>query len=151
MAKRETLRVAVLFCRLGLQNAAYFTFELNVYTITYTLDDAPVQTEQVNHGDMPTAYQAIEAQGKPATEQYVYTFDHWDPAIVAATQDASYSRVKIGNYPIINVYANLHLKNCRIYAGVNHVNANAGHAFWAPHYAINPLTFRFGLSWNFFN
>lgn len=69
------------------------TFELNVYTITYTLDDAPVQTEQVNHGDMPTAYQAIEAQGKPATEQYVYTFDHWDPAIVAATQDASYAAI----------------------------------------------------------
>ncbi len=69
------------------------TFELNVYTITYTLDDAPIQTEQVNHGDMPTAYQAIEAQGKPATEQYVYTFDHWDPAIVAATQDASYAAI----------------------------------------------------------
>lgn len=69
------------------------TFELNVYTITYTLDDAPVQTEQVNHGDMPTAYQAIEAQGKPATEQYVYTFDHWDPAIVAATQEASYAAI----------------------------------------------------------
>ncbi len=69
------------------------TFELNVYTITYTLDDAPVQTEQVNHGDMPTAYQAIESQGKPATEQYVYTFDHWDPAIVAATQDASYAAI----------------------------------------------------------
>ena len=68
-----------------------------------------------------------------------------------AIQDASYSRVKIGNYPLINVYANLHLKNCRIYVGVNHVNAGSGHAFWAPHYAINPLTFRFGLSWNFFN
>ncbi len=68
-----------------------------------------------------------------------------------ATQDENFRRIKIGNYPIINVYANLHLKNCRIYLGMNHVNAGSGNAFWAPHYAINPRTFRFGLSWNFFN
>ncbi len=68
-----------------------------------------------------------------------------------ATQDISNPRTKIGNYPIVNVYANMHLKNCRIYASVNHVNAGSGHAFYAPHYAINPLTIHFGLSWNFFN
>ena len=68
-----------------------------------------------------------------------------------ATQDATYARMKIGNYPIINVYANLHLKHCRLYASVNHVNEGNGHSFWAPHYPINPFTIHFGLSWNFFN
>ncbi|MBQ3909379.1 MAG: hypothetical protein II746_09295, partial [Bacteroidaceae bacterium] len=59
--------------------------------------------------------------------------------------------IKIGNYPIVNVYANMHLKHCRLYLTVNHVNEGDGHAFWAPHYPIDPLTFHFGVSWNFFN
>ncbi|MCM1109426.1 MAG: putative porin [Clostridium sp.] len=67
-----------------------------------------------------------------------------------ASQDVQ-DRVKIGNYPICNVYLNFHLKHCRFYAAVNHVNAGTGNAFWAPHYPINPLTIHFGLSWNFFN
>lgn len=76
----------------------------------------------------------------------------WAPSIQQfAVQDESQPRVEIGNYPIINVYANLHIKHCRIYLAVNHVNAGDGHSFLVPHYAINPLTFRFGVSWNFFN
>ena len=68
-----------------------------------------------------------------------------------AVQDNQNARVKIGNYPIVNVYANLHLKHCRLYVAMNHVNQGTGHAFWAPHYPINPRTFHFGVSWNFFN
>lgn len=68
-----------------------------------------------------------------------------------AIQDASVQRTQIGNYPILNVYLNLHLKRCRLYAAVSHVNAGSGHYFLAPHYPINPLSFRFGLSWNLFN
>ena len=68
-----------------------------------------------------------------------------------ATQDDHYARTKIGNYPIINVYANLHLKHCRLYLSMNHVNQGTGHSFWAPHYPIDPRTFHFGVSWNFFN
>ena len=45
----------------------------------------------------------------------------------------------------------MHLKHCRLYLTVNHVNEGDGHAFWAPHYPIDPLTFHFGVSWNFFN
>jgi len=66
-------------------------------------------------------------------------------------QDASTPRVKCGNYPIINVYANLHLKHARIYLAVNHVNAGTGRMFLSPHYPINPMTIHFGVSWNFFN
>lgn len=68
-----------------------------------------------------------------------------------AVQDAANARLKIGNYPIINAYANLHLKRCRLYAAVQHVNAGNGRMFWAPHYAMNPMTIHFGISWNFFN
>lgn len=71
----------------------YARWKKSEYTITYTIDGADIFSEQVEHGEMPTAYQAIEDQGKPATEQYVYTFDHWNPAIVAATSDATYEAV----------------------------------------------------------
>ena len=68
-----------------------------------------------------------------------------------AVQDASFARVKVGNYPIVNVYVNLHLKHCRLYLAMNHVNQGSGRYYWAPHYPVNPRTFHFGVSWNFFN
>lgn len=68
-----------------------------------------------------------------------------------AVQDASCPRIKCGNYPIVNCYANLHLKRARIYLAVNHVNAGTGRMFLAPHYPINPMTIHWGVSWNFFN
>ena len=68
-----------------------------------------------------------------------------------AVQDASHERMKVGGYPIIGAYANMHLKHCRIYVSVRHVNAGSGHAFLIPHYPINPMTINMGLSWNFFN
>lgn len=68
-----------------------------------------------------------------------------------AVQDASNPRIKIGNYPVINAYANLHIKHCRIYVSVNHVNAGTGNMFYTPHYPINPMTIHWGVSWNFFN
>ena len=68
-----------------------------------------------------------------------------------AVQDTRYERIKIGSYPIVGAYANMHLKHCRFYVSVRHVNASTGHAFLVPHYPINPMTINLGLSWNFFN
>ena len=61
--------------------------------------------------------------------------------------------IEIGGYPIVNVYVNLHLKHTRLYAMMYHVSEGMGNAnsFLAPHYPINPMWFKFGLSWNFFN
>lgn len=61
--------------------------------------------------------------------------------------------VEIGGYPIVNVYANLHLKRTRIYAMMYHVNAGMGSAnsFLVPHYPINPRLFKIGVSWNFYD
>ena len=80
-----------------------------------------------------------------------YAPDYFGAAGMFAVQDASHTRIKNGNYPIVNMYANLHLKHCRIYVNVAHVNAGAGNMFLAPHMPMNPMTINFGLSWNFFN
>ena len=61
--------------------------------------------------------------------------------------------VEIGGYPIVNVYANLHLKRTRIFAMMYHVNAGMGSAnsFLVPHSPINPRLFKIGVSWNFYD
>ena len=61
--------------------------------------------------------------------------------------------VEIGGYPIVNVYANLHLKRTRIFAMMYHVNAGMGSAnsFLVPHYPINPRLLKIGVSWNFYD
>ena len=63
------------------------------------------------------------------------------------------SRVEIGNYPVVNVYANFHLKHTRFFIMMSHLNAGTGkkNYFYTPHYPLNQSILRFGLSWNFFN
>lgn len=62
------------------------------------------------------------------------------------------NNVKIGNYPIVNVYANVHIKHTRFFVMMSHINAGQGdkNYFFAPHYPMNERVFRIGVSWNFF-
>lgn len=58
----------------------------------------------------------------------------------------------IGNYPEMNVYANFHLKTVRFFVQYYHLNKGlfGGNNYLSmPNYPINPGTFQFGLSWNF--
>ena len=82
-----------------------------------------------------------------------YYAPDYAPIIQQFTVQDPTTRIKLGNYPICNAYLNLHLKHCRLYVNVNHVNAGTGNmnSFLVPHYPINPLNIHFGLSWNFFN
>ncbi|RRD02051.1 putative porin [Prevotella sp. OH937_COT-195] len=68
-------------------------------------------------------------------------------------QENGGQRVQTGNYPIINVYANMHLKHTRFFVMMSHVNAGSGNRnyFLTPHYPLNERVLRLGLSWNFFN
>ena len=70
-----------------------------------------------------------------------------------AVQQNSDSRVKIGGYPFIDVYANMHLKRARFFVAMSHVNAGSGSKeyFLAPHYPTNVRILRLGVSWNFYN
>lgn len=67
-------------------------------------------------------------------------------------QDNGENNVELGNYPWINVYANMKLKHARFYVMMSHVNYSKGATcFLAPHYPTNQMVLRFGVSWNFFN
>ena len=63
-------------------------------------------------------------------------------------------KLLIGNYPQMNVYANFHLKTMRFFVQYYHWNKGlfgGNNYFSSPGYPINPGTFQFGLSWNFWN
>lgn len=68
-----------------------------------------------------------------------------------AVQENAASRVEIGNYPLVNVYANFLLQHTRFFIMFSHVNSSSGDYFFTPHYPLNERVLRFGLSWNFFN
>lgn len=60
---------------------------------------------------------------------------------------------EIGNYPLVNVYANFHLKQARFYFEYYHINKliMKGDYFSMPAYPFSPAFFKMGLSWNFYN
>ena len=80
-----------------------------------------------------------------------YKAPDYVPAIGLYAVQANDVKTEIGNYPLVNVYANFHLKHTRFFAMMSHVNASSGGYFFAPHYPLNGRVFRFGVSWNFFN
>ncbi|HJD75774.1 hypothetical protein GGR06_000788 [Bacteroides reticulotermitis] len=82
-----------------------------------------------------------------------YNAPAYMPAIQQFHLQPDNDRVEIGGYPIVNVYANLHLKRTRFYVMMYHVNKGMSKPdyFLAPHYPINPRILKLGLSWNFYD
>ena len=82
-----------------------------------------------------------------------YNAPAYTPSIQQFHLQPENDQVEIGGYPIVNVYANLHLKRTRFYVMMYHVNQgmSSPNYFLAPHYPINPRVLKFGLSWNFYD
>ena len=82
-----------------------------------------------------------------------YNAPAYTPSIQQFHLQPENDQVEIGGYPIVNVYANLHLKRTRFYVMMYHVNQgmSSPNYFLSPHYPINPRVLKFGLSWNFYD
>lgn len=82
-----------------------------------------------------------------------YYAEAYNPATGQFHLQPADDQVKIGGYPIINVYANIFIKRTRIFVMMSHVNQGSGNsnAFYVPHYPIPPRLFRFGISWIFYD
>lgn len=59
----------------------------------------------------------------------------------------------VGNYPLMNAYVNLHLKQFRVYLMCYNLSGAFMEPtyFAVPNYPLNPIMFKFGLSWNFYD
>lgn len=90
------------------------------------------------------------ADGRFFTKYYA---PDYSPALGQYAVQTGDNRTKIGEYPVVNVYANFHLKQTRFFVMMSHVNAGSGSRdyFFTPHYPLNQRIFRFGVSWNFYN
>ena len=82
-----------------------------------------------------------------------YYAPDYSPALGQYAVQTGEHRTVVGNYPIVNVYANFHLQRTRFFVMMSHINAGQGKPdyFLAPHYPLNQRIFRFGVSWNFYN
>ena len=82
-----------------------------------------------------------------------YYAPDYSPALGQYAVQTGNNRTEVGNYPIVNVYANFHLQRTRFFVMMSHINAGQGKPdyFLSPHYPLNQRIFRFGVSWNFYN
>ena len=92
----------------------------------------------------------IGADVRYFSEYYAPTYA---PALKQFHLQDETNRIKIGNYPVVNVYANFQLKRTRFFAMFYHINEGMGSRryFYAPHYPINQRLFKLGVSWNFYD
>ena len=92
--------------------------------------------------------------GADATWFSKYYAPDFCPAINQfAVQQNADSRMELGGYPFVDVYANMVLKGVRFFVMMSHINAGSGNRmqFLAPHYPVNGSIIHFGVSWNFYN
>ena len=92
--------------------------------------------------------------GADATYFTKYNAPDFCPAINQfAVQQNEASRVELGEFPFVDVYANMTLKGVRFFLVMtNVVNTGANHMkFLTPHYPTNGSVLHFGVSWPFFN
>lgn len=70
-----------------------------------------------------------------------------------AIQQNAASRMELGGYPWVDIYANMHLKRARFFIAYSHVNGGSGdkNYFLTPHYPTNGRIMHMGISWNFYN
>ena len=83
-----------------------------------------------------------------------YHTSYFSPGYMPATgQFYNQRTMQIGNYPVMSVYGNFHLKRTRFFAEYFHINQlfMNGLYYAMPNYPINPATFRMGLTWNFYD
>ena len=82
-----------------------------------------------------------------------YYAPDYSPAIGQFYLQNSETRYKLGGYPLVNGYLNIHLKRTRIFVQMYNLVQGTGEKsyIFAPHYPLNPRSFEFGISWNFFD
>ncbi|OIP82099.1 MAG: hypothetical protein AUK44_08670 [Porphyromonadaceae bacterium CG2_30_38_12] len=83
-----------------------------------------------------------------------YHTSYFAPSYMPATgQFYNQRSMKVGNYPILNVYATIQLKRTRFFIEYYHLNKlfMNGTYYSMPYYPANPNIIKFGLTWSFYD
>ena len=95
----------------------------------------------------------VELGGSATWFTSYYAPDYVPQLSQFAVQQNPDTRTKLGNFPFVDVYANLHLKHARFFILMNNATGTSFNRlpFLTPHYPMNRSTLHIGISWNFFN
>lgn len=86
-----------------------------------------------------------------------YAAPVFNPATSQFGVQTGEQKVQVGNYPILNVYANFYVRSIHLrffaqYTHFNHLFMKSTPNYYAmPSYPMNPDVFRAGLAWHFYN
>ncbi|MDR2918340.1 MAG: putative porin [Tannerella sp.] len=83
-----------------------------------------------------------------------YHSKYYSPVYIPATQQfTNQNEIKIGDYPLMNAYANFHLKQARFFImGYNLSSLFIDPAYFSmPHYPLNPMVIKLGVAVTFNN
>ena len=80
-----------------------------------------------------------------------YETPDYSPVVSQFILQNANNKKKVGNYPLVSIYANFDLKRTRFYVQYYHINQSDGRYFWLPGYPMNPGGLHFGISWNFYD
>lgn len=80
-----------------------------------------------------------------------YEAPDYSPVVSQFMLQNANNKKKVGNYPLVSIYANFDLKRTRFYVQYYHINQSDGRYFWLPGYPMNPGGLHFGISWNFYD
>lgn len=88
--------------------------------------------------------------GADAHYHTAYNAPGYEPALMAFYNQQD---VKVGGFPMSTIYVNAHLKKTRFFIMYYNVLKDLGNYgyFSIPHYAVDPMIMRWGLSWDFDN
>lgn len=132
----------------------HFTLENNVvYQLSSNNDVIPLPTFSLFHNLYYHGKWFNVLQVQLGVNMRMHT-RYFAPAYMPATgQFYVQNKTQVGNYPVMNMYMNYHLKFARFFFEYYHFNHwfMKGESFSMPDYPYNPTLFKMGLSWNFFN
>ncbi len=131
-----------------------FTLENNaIYQLSSHPDIIPLPTLALYHNlyfhDLWFHVLSVQA-GANVRFHTTYYAPSYMPAI---SQFHNQSEIKVGNYPLVNVYGSFHLKRVRFFVEYYNINQMfmSGEYFSMPAYPLNPAIFKMGLTWNFYD
>lgn len=99
------------------------------------------------------AFKVLKVQLGVDCDYYTsYKALNYQPATMSFTVQGE-NPMKVGNYPLMNVYVNARLYKTRFYVQYSHLNQGwfSTNSFYMPHYPMNPRRLEMGLSIDFTN
>ncbi len=150
----QNIQVIAANAEIDLHAGPFVLENKGVYQISSNQAVLPLPTWSMFHNlyFKSTFFKVLESQIGASVR---YNSAYYAPNYMPATEQFYVQqKIKVGPYPLLNLYANFHLKQIRIF--VEYYNLNASFMsnksyFSIPHYPLNPMTFKFGFSWNFYS